>query len=126
MAPQIDPAKLGARLRDRRLGLRLPVRQAAKEAGVSPATFSRVERGHHTPDGENLLKLAAWAGVRLDELRPTGARREKPVHPNEPASTPEAVAMHLRADRKLEPEDAAILADIFRSAYESLRRQREH
>jgi hypothetical protein len=34
--------------------------------------------------------------------------------------------MHLRADRKLEPEDAAILADIFRSAYESLRRQREH
>jgi transcriptional regulator with XRE-family HTH domain len=125
VAPLIDPAKLGARIRDRRLGLRLPVREAAKEAGVSPATFSRVERGQHTPDGENLLKLAAWARVRLDELQPPGGRRGKRVHPNEAASTPEAVAMHLRADRKLKPEDAAVLADIFRSAYESLRRQRD-
>ena len=125
MNPAIDPAKLAARLRDRRLGLRMPLRKAAEDAGVSPATFSRVERGHHIPEAENLLKLAAWAGVRFDELRPTGSERGRPIHPNEPASTPEAVAMHLRADRKLSPEDATILAEVFRTAYETLRKQRK-
>jgi transcriptional regulator with XRE-family HTH domain len=124
MAELIDPKRLGARLRDRRLGLGLSVREAAEQAKVSAATFSRVERGDHLPDSGNLVKLARWAGVRLEEVTtdwaPRASRRK-----GKPASTPEAVAVHLRADRKLSPADASVLAEIFRSAYEALLKERK-
>ena len=38
------------------------VRTAAREAGVSPATLSRVENGH-TPDMETFERLCAWIGA---------------------------------------------------------------
>ncbi len=95
------------------------VREAAEEAGVSPATLSRVERGDYLPGRDNLLKLAAWLGEAVDELDfgPSG-------HEGEPESTPDAVALHLRADKDLSDEEAAILEEVFRSAYEALRRRR--
>jgi transcriptional regulator with XRE-family HTH domain len=109
----IDARELGARLRHRRLGLGLPLRKAAQAAGVSAATFSRVERGNHVPDPQNLMKLATWAGVELDELR---THERRPI-PEMSASTPEAVALHLRADPSLSEEDAEMLAAVFRAAY---------
>ena len=123
MNPDIDAAELGARVRHRRLSLRLTVRQAAKEARVSPATFSRVERGDHLPERENLLKLASWAGIKLADLQlEPDARPRPPRRLTQPL--PETVALHLRADRDLKPEDAEMLADLFRTAYETLRRRR--
>lgn len=123
MTPELDPKQLALRLRHRRAALKLTVRKAAEDAGVSAATFSRVERGDHLPDRENLLRLARWAGIRLEELSsawkpPPGKRKAR--------STPEQVAVHLRADPKLAPQDASVLAEVFRSAYEALRKQREN
>lgn len=118
--PDIDPALLAHRVRARRLSRKQSLQEAAREAEVSAATFSRVERGDYLPGRENLVKLATWLGVPLNELvrAPLLAG-----HESEPESTPEAVALHLRADRNLDPEDAAALEQMFRLAYESLRRR---
>ncbi len=117
----IDPANLAHRVRARRLARRLGIREGATEAGVSAATLSRVERGDYLPGRESLLKLAAWLGVPVDDLVP-GA----PVvrHRSEPESTPEAVALHLRADKALSAPDAAVLEEVFRLAYEALRKHK--
>ena len=144
MPQTIDPTELGARVREKRLAHGQSVRQAAQEAGVSPATLSRVERGDHLPDRENLLLLAQWIGVSLDQLtlaiggtRATddadGADEEVAalhqarnaiVHsPGE--TTPESIALHLRADRDLTPEDVELLMEVFRAAYERLRKRNE-
>jgi transcriptional regulator with XRE-family HTH domain len=122
MSPPIDAAELGARIRHRRLSRRMTVREAAHGARVSPATFSRVERGDHLPERENLLKLAEWADIKLAELQlGSDARPRPPRRLTKPL--PETVALHLRADRELKPEDAEMLADLFRTAYETLRRR---
>lgn len=122
MNPPIDAAELGARIRHRRLAKGLTIRQAAREANVSPATFSRVERGDHLPESENLLKLASWAGIKIGDLQlGPGARPRPPKRLSTPL--PEEVALHLRADRNIKPEDAEMLADLFRTAYETLRRR---
>lgn len=118
----IDPAALAQRVRARRLGNGQSIRQAAEAAGLSPATLSRVERGDYAPGRENLLRLADWLGVSVDELTPGAAISR---HQAEPESTPEAVALHLRADKSLGPEDAEMLEELFRRAYETLRRRRE-
>lgn len=117
MSSRFDASELGARVRHRRLGLGLPLRKAAEAAGVSPATLSRVERGDHIPDPENLVKLTAWAGVNLEELRSDNGPQPDW---HETASTPEAVALHLRADRSLSAQDAEMLAAVFRAAYDAV------
>ena len=122
MNPALDAAELGARLRHRRLAARLTVREAARQAEVSAATFSRVERGDHLPERENLLKLADWAGIRLRELQ-LGPDARPRSRRNLTQPLPETVALHLRADRALKPEDAEMLANLFRTAYETLRRR---
>lgn len=122
MNPALDAAELGARIRHRRLAARLTVREAARQATVSAATFSRVERGDHLPERENLLKLAAWAGIQLRELQVEADARPRPAR-QLTKPLPETVALHLRADRALKPEDAEMLANLFRTAYETLRRR---
>jgi transcriptional regulator with XRE-family HTH domain len=117
----IDPASLARRIRERRLSAGNGIREAAEEADVSPATLSRLERGDYVPGRENLLKIAAWLGVTVDELTETGHAAK---HEGEPESTPEAVALHLRADKKLTPEDAAVLEQVFRSAYNALAKRK--
>jgi transcriptional regulator with XRE-family HTH domain len=116
----IDPAALAKRVRARRLSKGQSIRQAAEAAGISPATLSRVERGDYAPGRENLLKLANWLAISVDELTPGAALSR---HEGEPESTPEAVALHLRADRNLSPDDAEMLEELFRQAYETLRRR---
>src|SRR5258705_12189185 len=97
----IDAVDLGDRVRAKRRSKKLSIRQAAEEVGVSAPTISRVERGH-LPERENLLRLARWAGVRIDPVLHdyTGRRRNAVVHGLD-ASTVEAVELHLRADKNL-------------------------
>lgn len=84
---------------------------------MSAATLSRVESGDHLPDRDHLLRLADWAGV------PLGAharrRRNQVVH-GEDAGTVEAVELHLRADKDLDPEDAEMLVQLVRTAYDRM------
>lgn len=122
MPLSINAAEFASRLREKRLALSLSLRQAAQEAGVSATTFSRVERGDHLPDRENLLQLANWAGVTLEQVASTPTDRDVIIHsPGE--STVEAVALHLRADKDLDPRDAQVLMEVFRAAYENLRKR---
>lgn len=117
----IDPASLARRVRDRRLSTNKGIREAAADADISPATLSRIERGDYVPGRENLLKIASWLGITLDDLTAGGQAAK---HHGEPESTPEAVAIHLRADRKLSSSDAAVLEQVFRTAYNALAKRK--
>jgi transcriptional regulator with XRE-family HTH domain len=120
-APIVDPVLLAARVRAKRESEGLSLRAAAKALGMSAATISRVETGEHLPERDHLLRLARWAGVQLDE--DAKGRRTRDVHGPE-ASTMEAVELHLRADKNLKPEDAEILVDVMRTAYNRLSKRR--
>lgn len=116
----IDPVALAERVRAHRHGLGLSLRAAAKEANVSPATLSRVERGDYLPARENLLKLARWAHIPIDPQVLGKAPRRREPHPSD-AEPIEAVELHLRADKNLRDDQADTLVRMFRAAYEALR-----
>jgi len=116
----IDPVELGDRVRAKRRSKKLSIREAAEEVGVSAPTISRVERGH-LPERENLLRLARWAGVRIDPVLHDNARQARNALVHRPdASTVEAVELHLRADKNLSRGDAETLSEMFRLAYDAL------
>lgn len=106
-----DPlAELGPRLSRRRAELKLSVREAAADAGVPVATFSRVENGR-MPDLGTFQKLVAWMGVSPDTFfEPSAAA----------VSTPAAIAEHLRADPALDPEAATRIASLVEEMYANL------
>lgn len=122
MPLSIDAAEFASRLREKRLAKGLSLRQAAQEAGVSATTFSRVERGDHLPDRENLLQLANWVGVTFEQVASAPGKHDVVIH-GSGESTVESVALHLRADKDLDPKDAQILMEVFRVAYENLRKR---
>lgn len=130
----IDAAELAARVRQKRIAHRLSVRQAAQEAGISPATLSRVERGDHVPDRDNLLLLVQWVGASLDQLMLDRGELRGIGQANAPhrtrssvrsmgETTSESVALLLRADKDLKPEDADLIMEVFRTVYERLRKR---
>lgn len=118
-APLMDPADLARRVVAKRRADGLTLREAAAEIGVSVPTLSRVERGDHSPDRENLLRLARWVGLRIDPMVHPRQSRNTLVH-GQTASTLEAVELHLRADRNLADADAEVLTELFKIAYERL------
>ncbi|MEJ7655564.1 MAG: helix-turn-helix transcriptional regulator [Thermoleophilaceae bacterium] len=113
----VDRTVLAARVRAKREGDSLSLRAAAKALGMSASTISRVESGEHLPERDHLLRLARWAGVPLDEV--SRRRLNRDVHGPD-ASTMEAVELHLRADKDLEPDDAEMLVGLMRTAYSRL------
>lgn len=51
----------------------------ARSAGVCRQTVSRLERGHHRPEGSTAAALAAVLGVEVEELFPvSGAAPSSP------------------------------------------------
>jgi len=116
----IDAIELAKRVRAKRRSKKLSIREAAEVVGVSAPTISRVERGH-VPERETLLRLARWAGVRIDPVLHENARRVRNTVVHGPdASTLEAVELHLRADKNLSRDDAEALSEMFRLAYDAL------
>ncbi len=102
-----------AKMRETGLG----VRASAKEASVSAATLSRLERGLSAtlPDVATLEKLAKWLGTTVGNLL---GDKEKHRHGGTPEATiPEIVEVHLRADKNLAPETAHALAKMFKALY---------
>jgi transcriptional regulator with XRE-family HTH domain len=101
----------------------LTVREAAKEAKISAATFSRLGSGKSDalPDLATLKKLANWLGTTIDNL----IGSEMVVTPNEiECTTPEIVEVHLRADKNLSPETAKALATMFTEIYNNVSKNR--
>ena len=117
----LDPAQLATRVRAKRDAEGLSLRAAARELGMSAATLSRVESGDHLPERDHLLRLAGWAGISLGTSG--RGRRSDDVHGHD-ASTVEAVELHLRADRDLDPEDAETLVQLVRTAYDRMSNRR--
>lgn len=111
--PEPDRADLGAVLKARRREKHLSLRDLHEITGVSVNTLSRVERGH-IPDLTNFRRIIDW----LDEPA------ERFLEPAGDASTPEVIARHLRADRRLSQDAATQLAGMVEEMYRKLIAQR--
>ena len=116
MKPNAVPSRLPALIKAKRRGKGLGLRAAAQESGVSSSTLSRLERGNLTtlPDLDTLKKLAIWLNLSLDEMLQTERQKSNGLPE---FTTPEAIEVHLRADKNLSPETAKALADAFKILY---------
>ena len=102
---------LAEALRERRASSGLSIRGAAREAGVSFMTLSRVESGTQ-PDLVTFLRLCAWLHERPETFLGSATPRE--------AETPEVVAKHLFTDPRLERDAASQIAAVVRDMYAAL------
>lgn len=114
----VDLLRLGALVRDKR-GER-GIRAVAAEMKVSPATLSRVERGH-LPDMLTLTKICAWLEIDPGVTLSAGAGGDAVSAEDEIDDVP---AVHFRADAALTPQAAADLAQLILAAQAQMRRQR--
>ncbi len=114
----INTAELGAAIKRRRQELRMSLRDVADTTGVSASTLSRIENGTGKPDADNIARLTGWLDVPMDRITNKQAASDVEAviyYPHE--ATPEIVEAHLRADKKLTPETAKALSELFRVAY---------
>lgn len=114
--PRVDVRELGQLLRRRRTAKKLSLRQVESELenALTASTLSRLENGA-TPDPVNVAPLAAWLEIPLELIAWPG---ELPVRAE--LDTPQLVELHLRADKKLRPEAAEVLASLFRRLYQDV------
>jgi transcriptional regulator with XRE-family HTH domain len=75
--------------------------------------MSRIETGR-TPDLATFRRLVEWLGLPPGRFLQATERT---------TTTPSLISEHLRLDPALAPEDAAKIADLVRTMYESLQRQ---
>jgi transcriptional regulator with XRE-family HTH domain len=117
MPPKSIQDRISLLIKGKRRETGLGVREAAKVAKISAATFSRLERGLSAtlPDVATLEKLAKWLGVTLGELLGDDAAAQGNSGPA--TSIVDLVEVHLRADKDLTPETARALADMFKALY---------
>src|SRR6185503_14650182 len=114
----INTAELGRAIRRRREELGLSLRDVADVTNVSASTLSRIENGTGKPDADNIARLTGWLDMPIDRVMNKSATEVEAVvyYPHE--ATPEIVEAHLRADKKLTPETAKALSELFRVAYQ--------
>ena len=120
----ISTAELGRAIKRRREELGLSLRDLADKTQVSASTLSRIENGTGRPDADNIARLTQWLDMPVDRIMGRGTESDvEPVvyYPHE--ATPEIVEAHLRADKKLSPETANALSELFRVAYNQFSKQ---
>jgi len=103
--------RLGALIRAHRQRHGLSIRQAAAQAQVPFNTLARVEKGR-VPDLATFKQLVDWLGLSVEAFFDPPRQR--------PASTPEVIAAHLRADPALPAETAEHIAALVRDLYAAL------
>jgi transcriptional regulator with XRE-family HTH domain len=114
----INTAELGNAIKRRRQEQEMSLRDVADVTGVSASTLSRIENGTGKPDADNIVRLTGWLDMPIDRVtnKQSGGDVEAVVYyPHE--GTPEIVEAHLRADKRLTPETAKALSELFRVAY---------
>ena len=114
----INTVELGQAIKRRREELSLSLRDVADVTNVSASTLSRIENGTGKPDADNIARLTGWLDMPIDRvMNKQTVDNVEPViyYPHE--ATPEIVEAHLRADKKLTPETAKALSELFRVAY---------
>jgi len=82
----------------------LGIRAAAREAGVSPATLSRIENGH-VPDLETFERLCRWLGEDPNKFLDAPAKRV-------------VGTVQFRKRRTVLPATAAALGELFLRVHE--------
>jgi transcriptional regulator with XRE-family HTH domain len=130
MEPTLNIVELGEYVKRKREEEKVSLREVASRINVSASTLSRIENGIGVPDSATLARLAAWLGIPLERLMKgsligehltkeaaAGEDWSEPVIYFPTESTPNIVEAHLRADRKLSPDMAKALAELFRVAY---------
>jgi transcriptional regulator with XRE-family HTH domain len=116
MADAIDFERLGERLRVVRKQRAMTLEDVHKATGISVPTLSRVERGEAKGLlGETLITLSNWMGTSAKLWRKADIVD----------SVPDVVELHLRADKNIDQKSAKALADLFRVAYEQVKRERK-
>ncbi len=119
----INTVELGHAIKRRREELGLSLRDVADVTEVSASTLSRIENGTGRPDADNIARLTGWLDMPIDRVMNKQKSDDvEPViyYPHE--ATPEIVEAHLRADKKLSPETAKALSELFRVAYKQFSR----
>lgn len=113
----MDVRGLGELLRARRSarGLTLRELQAELRNALSASALSRIENGA-TPDAKNVLAIAEWLSIPISQIAWPG----QATATNRGDSTPDVVEVHLRADKKLDPVAAEVLARTFRVLYDDI------
>lgn len=121
----INTVELGRAIKRHREELKLSLRDVADLTTVSASTLSRIENGTGRPDADNIARLTQWLDMPVDRLMRHSDESVEPViyYPHE--ATPEIVEAHLRADRKLTPETAEALSELFRVAYQQFSKQKK-
>jgi len=106
-------SQLGVRLKARRREKRLSLRDLADQTGVSFNTLSRVERGH-VPDLKNFRRIVDWLEIPPETF----------FAPDEAApSTPQSIARHLLADKRLTDDAASKIAEMVTEMYGKLAKE---
>lgn len=88
------------------------VRAAALEAGVSSATFSRVENGH-MPDLETFAKLCKWLGRDPREFLGLEDQATNATSP--------AAVVHFKKKKTVSMETAKALGELILAAQKAIR-----
>lgn len=120
----INTVELGRAIKRHREELKLSLRDVADQTEVSASTLSRIENGTGRPDADNIARLTQWLDMPVDRLMRHTDESVEPViyYPHE--ATPEIVEAHLRADKKLTPETAEALSELFRVAYQQFSKRK--
>ena len=112
--PGVSLRQLGERVRRER-GER-GIREVAKAIEISPATLSRIERGF-LPDLQTFGKLCRWLNVDPGDVLGIEVQADDEAQADKQPTT--AVA-HFRADKTIEKELAASLAEMILAAQRML------
>jgi transcriptional regulator with XRE-family HTH domain len=117
----VNVEQLGRLVKARRAaeGMSLRELQDQIQNALSASALSRIENGA-TPEPKNVAPLAAWLGIPMGNIAWPG----QPAPAATDQSTPDVIAVHLRADKKLNPVAAETLARMFRRLYEDLVEER--
>lgn len=119
MTEGVDVRLLGQHLHRVRKERKKRLTQVWEETGVSIASLSRIERGgSHSIDAKTLLALCDWLGSSVDMFKENP--RTNVLSAKKSTTTPDAVELHLRADKNLDRKTADVLSTLFRTAYEQM------
>ena len=102
-------SELGTLVREKRGSI--GVRAAATDAGISSATFSRIENGQ-IPDLATFAKVCRWLGT--DPKQFLGLPEHTP-------DKPPAAFVHFKKDVAMNPDTAASLARLILRADQALK-----